>query len=362
MFTLSTNARPNLAVWLDALDEMPQLKTLTLHSASPIALAFPFDIVRTVTLPSLTHLDILASPGDCSLVLAHLDLPALTCLCVLATFLIHPNMAEIQNIVPYVARHAHGPQDTLPLQSVLIRSGDDYRVDILAWAMPNIGDVVHGPPNLIATTHPTRMALSFKSDDWLRSDARSEILKIAMSGLPLNGLATLAAHSSRYGYERDLVTQHFWPHVLPKWSLLQRMILESPVALGFVVMLLEDNGGRERPLLPSLTELVVVDFSSYVILLLRDALMKRVEQGVPVEMLDLRMCTPHPGGCTENWLRSLSEIVVDVLVSENIEAREQMMSNWETVARGPFVDIESDDFREETRSDTDSDDGTYGRG
>ena len=30
--TLSTNARPNLAVWLDALDEMSQLKTPTLHS------------------------------------------------------------------------------------------------------------------------------------------------------------------------------------------------------------------------------------------------------------------------------------------------------------------------------------------
>ena len=126
-------------------------------------------------------------------------------------------------------------------------------------------------------------------------------------------------------------------------------------------MLLEDDD--ERPLLPSLTELVVVDFSSYLILSLRDALMKRVEQGVPVQTLDLRMCTPQPGSCTEKWLRSLSEIVVDVLVSENIEAREQMMSNWKTVARGTFqvVDTESDDSREENRSDTDHD-GIYGRG
>ena len=54
IITPSTNARPNLAVWLDALHEMPQLETLTLHSASPIAPPFPFDIVRTVTLPSLT--------------------------------------------------------------------------------------------------------------------------------------------------------------------------------------------------------------------------------------------------------------------------------------------------------------------
>jgi hypothetical protein len=85
IFTPSAHARPNLTVWLDALDEMPQLKTLTLHSASPIAPPFPSDVERTVLLPSLTHLDILASPEDCTLALAHLDLPALTCLCLAAT-------------------------------------------------------------------------------------------------------------------------------------------------------------------------------------------------------------------------------------------------------------------------------------
>jgi hypothetical protein len=140
IFTPSTNARPNLAVWLDTLDEMPQLMTLTLHLASPIAPPLPFDVERTVTLPSLTRLDILASPGDCSLALAHLDLPALTWLCLIATFSGHPNMADLQHLVPYVVRHAHGPQDTLPLQSVLIRSDDDH-ADILAWARPNIDDV-----------------------------------------------------------------------------------------------------------------------------------------------------------------------------------------------------------------------------
>ena len=277
------------------------------------------------------------------------------------TFLMRLNVAEIQNLVPYVARHAHGPQDTLPLQSVLIRSGEDYRTDILAWAMPNIGDVVHDSPNLIATTHPARVALSFRSDHWLGLDAHPKILKIVTTGLPLNGLVTLAAHSSHYVSERNLATQHFWPHVLPKWSLLQRVLLDSPAACGFVMMLLEDSGGRERPLLPSLTELAMVDFLPSVISFLPDALMKRVEQGVPVETLDLHTCTSHPGGCTENWLQLLSEIVVDVLVSENTEARKQLVSNWETVARGPFVDIESDDSREDNRSDTDSH-GTDGRG
>ena len=40
ILTPSTNARPNLAVWLSALNEMPQLETLTLHSASPITPPF----------------------------------------------------------------------------------------------------------------------------------------------------------------------------------------------------------------------------------------------------------------------------------------------------------------------------------
>jgi hypothetical protein len=53
-----TDARPSLSLWLDALDEMSQLVTLTLHSASPISPPFPFDVERTVTLPSLTNLDI----------------------------------------------------------------------------------------------------------------------------------------------------------------------------------------------------------------------------------------------------------------------------------------------------------------
>ena len=55
-----------------------------------------------------------------------------------------------------------------------------------------------------------------------------------------------------------------------------------------------------------------------------DALMKRVEQGVPVEMLDLLMCFTHQDGRAEDWLRSLSKIVVDILGPEktfDFEAR-----------------------------------------
>ena len=80
----SSISKPTLAAWLDGLEEMPHLKTLALDSASPVDPPFPFGLNRTVTLPSLTHLEIFASLRDCALALAHLDLPALTELHVIA--------------------------------------------------------------------------------------------------------------------------------------------------------------------------------------------------------------------------------------------------------------------------------------
>ena len=62
--TSCADARPSLPVWLDALSEMPQLKTLTLNSASPIAppsVRFPSRVERTITLPCLSFFDISAS-------------------------------------------------------------------------------------------------------------------------------------------------------------------------------------------------------------------------------------------------------------------------------------------------------------
>ena len=117
IITPSVIGRPNLAVWLEALNEMPQLKTLALHSASPFAPSLPFDVERTVTLPSLTHLNISDSVNDCVLALAHLDLPTLTCLCVTVIFHHYTNSSGAQRVLPYVVRHAHGPQSIQPLRS-----------------------------------------------------------------------------------------------------------------------------------------------------------------------------------------------------------------------------------------------------
>ena len=85
-------------------------------------------------------------------------------------------------------------------------------------------------------------------------------------------------------------------------------------------MLLEGDAGLF--LLPSMTELILVDAvaSECDLWSLCDALMKRVEQGIPLEVLGLRMsfrsrhCSKY-----QAQLRRLSEIVVYVLGLESYE-------------------------------------------
>ena len=116
----SKHVTPSLSDWLDSLHEMPQLQKLLLSSASPIAPRFPSDIERTVTLPFLTHLSISSSVVGCALALSHLALPVLTQLSIEAKSVLLGGSNELK-LIPYVVRHAHGPQDTQPLRNVVIR-------------------------------------------------------------------------------------------------------------------------------------------------------------------------------------------------------------------------------------------------
>ncbi|KAH9030014.1 hypothetical protein EDB84DRAFT_1495541 [Lactarius hengduanensis] len=263
----SRDVRPSLSDWLDALDEMPQLEMLNLHSASPIA---PPDALLSVasSAPShflLEHLNISASVRDCGLALVHLLLPALTRLHLAATSC-SLDGSDVQEILPYVVRHAHGPQDTQPLQSVLVRH-DRTRADVLAWTKPNIDAKSHNPIAFLEV-------MAFAP---------------AMTALPMDGLVTLT--SQVFTSPSPLNTQS-WLRQAPRWPLLQRVRLATPAARGFTEMLLEDTGDHKCPLLPSLTNLVLIDvrLSARRTLRLCDALMKRVEQGVPLETLDLRTC------------------------------------------------------------------------
>ncbi|KAH8987738.1 hypothetical protein EDB86DRAFT_2087528 [Lactarius hatsudake] len=330
---LSADARPRLSFWLDALDEIPQLMTLALHSASPTTSSFPFDVERIVTLPSLTHLDISASSGGCRLILAHLVLPALTSLC-LTAFSRHRNGDDVQRMLPYIARHAHRPQDSRPLQSTFIQCDlCSEGANILAWPAPDIDVKVQDLPNWSCTTLSPRVKLSIRSKEWSSSDIDTEVLRAAMEALPLDNLVMTAQRiylRCDYSHQTRHLPEGLWvPHIL-KWSLLQRVRLGISTEQGFITMLLEYNGERGSPLLPSLTELVLecVELENRWTLRLCDALMRRVEQGVPLEILDLRACWDY----SPTAVPLLSEIVVDVLGPvENFSANKYM---WDPVVRG----------------------------
>ena len=320
---LSDITRPSLTDWLDALDEMPQLKKLLIHSASPSgSAASSYHAERTVTLPSLIHLDISAPWYDCGLALAHLVLPSLTSLRVTACSE-KPTVCKLQKILPYVAQHAHGPQDTEPLQSMTIE-GNRSSFDILAWPSFNIKDAEGD------TTLHERVALSVTCTQNITVlDDLVEILDAAVTALPLDSLVTFTSKSNtRFG-----VNTRFWRHQESRWPLLKHIHLGRVPARRLREILLQDDGGPERPLFPSLTRLDLDKFalSARRTLRLCDALMKRVEQGVPLEVLDLRSCR-----ATSHAVQVLSEIVVDVWAPKELQTIEGWHLTWDG-ARGPFA-------------------------
>ena len=118
-------------------------------------------------------------------------------------------------------------------------------------------------------------------------------------------------------------------------------------------MLMRDDGGQENSLLPSFKELVLVGTLSNNWTL---ALTNRVSKRGPLELLDLRMCVPH----SHEHHMLLGVLAYKFLAPELLsEAREQMISVWETVARGILLEeanweIESD-YSYPTDDDLDDD-------
>ena len=117
------------------------------------------------------------------------------------------------------------------------------------------------------------------------------------------------------------------------------------------MLLQEDNEGREGLLLPSLKKLVLLGtrLSARRTLHLCDALMNRVEQGAPLETLDLSTCL-----ASSYAVRLLSEIVVEVLgPDEALEKEANKISKWDSTARGIFVGDDDSGVEDYYGDDTD---------
>jgi hypothetical protein len=299
----STEARPKLEDWLDALNEMLQLETLTLQFATPLApLAAPLSSGPSlaVTLPSLTRFHISASAKDCALALAHVVLPALTWLYVNAKS--HERGGEdVRLVIPYVARNVHGLQGIEPLRSILI-SGERTRAEVLAWTMPDAEITVSDPTTLLSASVPAGLMFAATGRDWLKG-TDTAIFDALLTLLPVNSISTLTAQN------RTRLSKEFWLSHAPMWPLLERARLVPNAVKAFRDMLAED-APADGPRLPSLTKLILVDVTLTTVRThyLRDMLIERVEQGVPLEALDLCTCF-----AADRVIQLLTEIVVDVL-------------------------------------------------
>jgi len=341
----SEHLNPSLSDWLDMLEGMPRVETLTFHLTSPVFPSSPLssEDERTITLPCLIHFDISASARDCGLALAHLVLPALNWLSVMAKSS-HLEGDDVRRILPHVSRHSHGSQDAQPLQSLFVKS-ERTHTHIIAWSEPDVDIALRSPIGLFVATRSSRVTFTIINKDW-SPGTDVVVFDATMAALPLDGLVTLTAQN-----RTQLLDQEVWLHQAPRWPLLQRVRLAAPAARGLREMLLEDNWERESPLLPSLTKLILLEsaLSSRRTVLLCDVLMKRVEQGVPVESLDLNICLG-----TDRAVQLLNEIVVDVQGPvEGLKERAQRHSNWSSVARGNFV---FDDDSEDDEGDIEGDD------
>ena len=321
----SAEDRPELEDWLDALNEISQLKTIILHCAIPTA--YPDTPIisapqRTVTLLFLTKFSISDRARNCALALAHLALPTLTYLNV--TY--EQEGDDVRLLIPYVAQNANGPQDTDALQSVLI-GGERAHAEIVAWTVPDADSRVCDSITMSTTSASARVVFLAKNWEW-SSGTDSLIFDDLFTHLPLGSISTLTALNNAR------LDKEVWLRHAQSWPLLERVRLVCTALKSFREMLVEDpppNG----PLLPSLTKLNLLDVSLAVkrTYHLRDMLIERVEQGVPLEVLDLSTCLG-----ADRAVQLFEEIVVDV--QRPAVTMKVGTSNWEDWTRTRFLDEE----------------------
>ena len=301
--TPSAQEMPTLDDWLAALNEMRQLKTLILHGATPaVSIDNPHtsEPQRTVTLPSLTHFNITASARDCALALAHLVLPALISLHVMSESQSRDG-DDVRLLIPYVARNAHGPQDTAPLRTIAFDQDEMY-AKIVAWTVPDADNDVCNSVTLIKASVSARLVFCAFSESGWRDGMETVVFDAVLSRLPLDAISTLSAQN------KTRLSKEVWLSQVPRLAKLNRVLLVS-TAIGAFSEMLEEAPPDCLPRLPQLTKLILLQdvLTAPTTYHLRDMLIKRKEHGAPLETLDLRTCLGP-----ERAIQLLSETVGNV--------------------------------------------------
>ena len=289
LFSFPARARTTLHSWLRALKRMPQLESLVLRRGVPCDLVVLSEGLKlTVDLPSLTELSILGSVSECAVVLAHLVLPALTRLCIIAKNDLSA-YGSVNDLIQCVAQNAHGSQDTEALQSLFIQN-NKTQTDFVAWTMPrqDSDDALRGPIDLPNRTRRTRLEFSIQRqyEQPYRMPMNIQQYNALLAALPLNSLTRLTVKG------RTPLSKDDWRSHALRWHKLERVRLGYDVVPAFQRMF-EDAAVLGDPLLPSLEELILSDISlnAQKVYYLCDMLIKCVELGIPLRTLDLRTCT-----------------------------------------------------------------------
>jgi hypothetical protein len=306
--SLAVVARSTLEDWLDALNGMPQLQTLTLQTPIFHYSDVPTDSVdlliseprRIITLPSLTKLYIHAPAMDCVLAFAHLVFPALISLYVHAESYWEDG-EDVQLLIPHVARNAHGPQDSMPLQSILL-DGEQTCVEMVTWTAPDAELGVHNRITLRHAADSARVHFFAIGGHW-NYGTDTAIIDALLTHLPVHSISTLTVQKDTQ------LSKEVWLCHAPRLAMLKRVRLACSAVGSFRRMLAEDAPLDRPPRLPLLTKLILFKVSLTVrrTYRLRHTLIKRMKQGAPLENLDLRTCDAD-----ERGIQLLAEIVGNV--------------------------------------------------
>ena len=301
--SLFSEARPKLDDWLDVLNEMPQLEELSLQYSTPLAPlngALIREPSHSATLPSLTRFHISDSSKECALAFAHLVLPAFTRLHVDVESK-DWNREDVRLVIPYVVRNICGTHDIEPLRSILF-SGQGKRAQVVAWTMPDADVNVRNPATLLSESVSARLMFT-ATGNW-NHEVETQIYDDLLTLLPETSVSTFSA------LNRTRLSKDFWLKQATRFALLERVCLIPSAVKAFRDMLAEE-APPDGPRLPLLTKLTIIylTWTLSKIYHFRDMLMERVEQGAPVECLDLRGCEePNPFRAKQIF----AEIVVDV--------------------------------------------------
>ena len=172
----------------------------------------------------------------------------------------------------------------------------------------------------------------------------------------MNSVSTLTAHNCTQ------LSKESWLKYASRLPLLEQTRLVPTAVKAFTEMPVEDIPvDLDGPRLPMLTKLILLDVTLTAIrtFYLRDKLIERVEQGVPLEHLDLRTCrAPYSA------IQLLTEIVVDVqeppdaLPEDHFDPQGGAWYYNEAGfddGRGSWYDVTDDSDSEDEYGDEDSD-------